>query len=368
MKYKRLIICFIVISTLLIIILPSYNIYQFLKKNKKLSIFNINKIELFNIDILEEYLNFSIYKIFNISINKKVIAGKENYLFFNENNMIDDIRGINIPSVNELNIWTDKLAKLQNYFESKNIKFMIAIAPNKQSIYNNKLPDWINSENKTMSDYIIELSENKNINILDLRNKLKDYKDESELYMPTDTHWNLKGAYIGFTTITAYLDKKFDLKLDLYDYTFSEKYRKCGDLTRVLKIEKFKPKNCENLYKTVFNSNICMGEIDEKFNLTPCIPKEIEIMNPYEQTQKYSKNLEAKNKYKILFIGDSFFTSESQFFIDNFQEILTQHHDRTYGENLNLLLAKYTPDIVIYQIVERKLYHSNSINNLPNIF
>ena len=135
MKNKTYIKYFIIFSIILISLLPVYNFYQYAK--------NYDYKKSFNIDNIEKYINYSIYKLFNRSmVQEKVITGKEDFLFLGNSydKVLHKTNGVYRPTKSETDVWTNKLKDLQKWYEDSGIKFIIAIAPNKHSIYKEKLP------------------------------------------------------------------------------------------------------------------------------------------------------------------------------------------------------------------------------------
>ena len=175
MKQKKLVIYFITIAMLLLAPLPILNTF-ILVMNGSFKSQSVNKKNLFSTDNIESHINYFFYKTFNISLNKgQVIVGKDNFLFLGNDydNTLNKTNGTYRPSKKEIDNWTNKLKKLQQWYEDKGIKFVIVIAPNKSSIYKEKLPRWMSYDGKTITDDIVEASNNKKINMLDLRDALK---------------------------------------------------------------------------------------------------------------------------------------------------------------------------------------------------
>ena len=178
MKQKKLVIYFITIAMLLLAPLPILNTF-ILVMNGSFKSQSVNKKNLFSTDNIESHINYFFYKTFNISLNKgQVIVGKDNFLFLGNDydNTLNKTNGTYRPSKKEIDNWTNKLKKLQQWYEDKGIKFVIVIAPNKSSIYKEKLPRWMSYDGKTITDDIVEASNNKKINMLDLRDALKNKK------------------------------------------------------------------------------------------------------------------------------------------------------------------------------------------------
>jgi hypothetical protein len=371
MSYKKSVIFFLFISVTAVNILPLFNSAVILFENKK-NILNTSKKEFFSTDKFESYRNYIVYKFFNISlVDKKVIAGKDNFLFLGNafNNVLDKTSGKFRPDRAEIDNWTDKLKTLQKWYEDKGIKFVIAIAPNKHSIYKEKLPDRLSYNGKTITDDIVDFSKKKNINLLDLRPALlKNKKQEELIYWKTDTHWNEKGAALAFEEIISYINKKHQINISIPQYSLKTFEKAAGDLSNFLKINQILPADYEKGYKYVFNNkyDICKGNINKENGiLDKCIITDNPIIDPYKQTQ-YIIN-KSINNYSLLFIGDSFSVPPSQLYNTSFHTVWKWFYLDISGKKLSEFVNKNKPDLVIYQIVERDFYNPKNVPSMPDI-
>ena len=363
MKYKSYIKYFLIFSIILISLLPAYNFYQYAK--------NYDFKKSFNLDNVEKYVNYTIYKLFNRSMNQaQVIAGKDDFLFLGNNydNVLHKTNGIYKPTNEEINNWTNKLKDLQKWYEDRGIKFVIAIAPNKHSIYKEKLPNWMQYDGKIITDDIVDQANLRNINILDLREKLVEAKKQESdiLYWKTDTHWNEKGASIAFDTII----NKLNINLYKPKYNLNPSTRGGGDLSSFLKINTILNKDYEKNYTYSFekNYNICKGNINkENHILEKCEKVDNPIVDIGSQPQ-YINNQDSENKNKLLFLCDSFGGAPSQLYNGTFSSIYKFHWSHIYGQKLADFVQENKPDVVIYQIVERALYNDSIVTPMPKIF
>lgn len=364
MKNKYYIKYFILLSIILVSLLPAYNFYLYAK--------NYDYKKSFNLDNIEKYINYSIYKLFNRSMNQsQVITGKDDFLFLGNNyvNVLNKTNGLYRPSANEIDIWTNKLKDLQKWYEYRGIKFVIVIAPNKHSIYKEKLPNWMQYDGKTITDDIVEQANVKNINMLDLREKLiKSKQQESDiLYWKTDTHWNEKGASIAFDTIINKINNIYQLNLEKPKYNLNPSTRGGGDLSNFLKINTILEKDYEKTYTYSFEKNydICKGNINKENQvLEDCI----KIDNPVIGYNEYIINNHSENKLKLLFLVDSFAGAPSKIYNATFSEIYKFHWSHINGQKLANFVQEHKPDIVIYQIVERHLFENSIVTPFPTIF
>ena len=345
--------------------LPIVNII-ILYKHDQLKAENLTKRRLFSSDNVESYLNYLLYKRYQISLIKgKVHIGKDGYLFLgnDEDNVVDKIMGRYPYTHQKLKAWVHNLKTIQHWYTSRGIKFLLVIAPNKHTIYQHELPDDIAYASQgTITDDIVALSRKNDIHLLDLRSVLQDQRKRGPLYFKTDTHWNHMGAAIGFSRTIAYLNDHFyNDNIQIPDYTLSRTHRQSGDLARFLKIIHLLPKDMETDYDIHLKEtpDACQGKIDENHTLEVCQRNhETPIMG-----DQYALNENPVNDEKLLLLCDSFGNANIQLFNATFQSVWKFHYHHINGKPLADFVEKHRPDIVIYQVVERALYNDDIVKS-----
>ena len=252
MKQKKLVIYFLIIAISFTLFLPTLNLY-FLSKTQKVNLQHFSKKQLFSTDNLESIINYTVYKIFNFSLNEpQVVAGKDGFFFLGNSfgRVIEKTKATFQYTDEQINSWTTKLKKLQDWYEQQGIEFIIAIAPNKHTVYDDKLPDDITAKvGETVTNRIVQSSLQKNIHILNLEPVLREKKKDKQLYFKTDTHWNNYGAQIGYLDTMKYLNMTYKKHYKIPEYTITEiRSNGGGDLTNLLKINQLLSDNYEKEY------------------------------------------------------------------------------------------------------------------------
>lgn len=345
--------------------LPAYNFYHYVRK--------YDFSQLYNTDFLEKHVNYFFYKFLNISLEpNKVIAGKDGFLFLGNyySQSLDKYRGIYRLPQNTINLYGQKLKEIQNYYESKGIKFLVVIAPNKSSIYSEKLPQWMGDKKINITDDIVSTLELNKINALDLREILISHKNSAHLlYNRTGSHWNKIGAAIGFEYTIDTLNRIYGNYIVKPQYSFLDNKTDSDSMWLFLKIKSLlKNENFDNEYTFSFppglNQNMCHGNINlETLEIDKCN----NILNPnivVNQNPQYTFNDNALNSETVLFICDSFATANSQIFNLTFKYLYKFHYVHLNGSKLNDFVTLIKPNIVIYQIVERDLFNPMIVENL----
>lgn len=322
MKYRKYTICFIFIAIFLIALLPCLNAF-------KHGLTRDGGIKYFNADCIEKYVNYAIYKLFNRSVNQdQVITGDDGFLFLGNtyDAVLHKTNGVFQPSNDIINKWTDGLKKMQEFYKGMGIKFVAVIAPNKHTIYKDKLPCWMEYNGKAIADDVLEYAQKKNINLLDLRPILLSKKDDDDLlYYKTDTHWNINGSSIAVDATINYINKVYMTDIPRPEYELNVSYSHGGDLARFLKFDKVLGNNYEKVYRLSFDEIHRSG---------------------YKRSD-----------LKVCFMCDSFGDAPVELIDKTFRKTWPFKYLSLIGHEAEFFtfIKRYRPDVVILQIVERKL-------------
>lgn len=162
--------------------------------------------------------------IFHQSNTEKVVIGKNGWLYFQET--MDDYLGRNLISDREIHNCAKVIELIQEGAESKGCSFVMAIAPNKNSLYADNMPDRLVKErNENNFSHLVPVLENYNVNYVDLHKLFKS--KEKIMYHKLDSHWNNEGATYACDALLDNLGK------DHVDYTKESSHIECnfsGDL------------------------------------------------------------------------------------------------------------------------------------------
>jgi hypothetical protein len=148
------------------------------------------------------------------------LIGKDGWLDYTGDGNIDDFQNLKPFSLREELV--SRLEILNQYLESQGITLLIVVAPNKATIYPDKLPDQIKSlPTESRLDQLINSFENNNLSItVDLRPSLRSARKKRDVYFPqNNTHWNSFGAFVVYTTIIDTLKNTYP---DLTPYRISD--------------------------------------------------------------------------------------------------------------------------------------------------
>lgn len=140
------------------------------------------------------------YFLFNRSTNENVILGEDGWLFYGDT--LADYEKENLYTQEELDEILTNLVETQKYMNEKGIEFIVYVAPNKNAVYGEYMPQGVNvvneiSRTQQAVDYV---RKNSDITIIYSQEELMQAKKkypELQLYFKLDSHWNYMGGYFG---------------------------------------------------------------------------------------------------------------------------------------------------------------------------
>ena len=136
------------------------------------------------------------------TLNRKVIVGTGGMLFFSET--LDDYLGLNLLSEEDIYRIATSLRLQQEFVESLGARFVFSIAPNKNTIYPEYMPFYLRPTGAVSNrEALYAALAAQNVETLDFAQILIERKGDGLLYYPRDTHWNDRGAIIGYNAIMA---------------------------------------------------------------------------------------------------------------------------------------------------------------------
>ncbi len=175
---------------------------------------------------------------------RSVILGKGAWLFYcsealADGNSINDYMGMLPLPDGELALLKLRLEENRRRFAEKGIPYIVVVTPNKNTIYDEYLPERIGccKSSKTRLDQFIEyMAGNSDLEILDLRGPLLDAKRRLPVYWETDSHWNTYGAYVGYRRIFEKVARYYPdaAPLEISGNIAVERTSRGGDLAQML--------------------------------------------------------------------------------------------------------------------------------------
>lgn len=140
-----------------------------------------------------------------------VLIGKSGWLYYIEQRALEYYIGDDPFAPEELAIWKRILEERRDWLSLQGIDYYLVIAPNKETIYPEYMPDHIiKSGNPSRLDQLIAyLQQHSTFHIIDVRQALIDTKPTQRVYHLTDSHWNEPGSLIAYQGILNALAPRY---------------------------------------------------------------------------------------------------------------------------------------------------------------
>lgn len=271
--------------------------------------------------------------LFRESPSDSVIVGKDGWYFYNSINRNDgdslaDFQGTNLYSAEELEQIKSNMVSTQEKLAAKGIEFVLVIAPNKERIYADKMPDEYGplAENSRVQQ-VYEYLKN-DIRVVYLENDLVQAREmypQYDFYCHLDTHWTNLGAYVGAKTLA----KELRVEMPEIEQLLIEETTQSGmDLSAIMNLTEYL--NQDVNYNVGGYNRQAMEELESSDTIYRC------------------RTTEADDR-KLLLVRDSFGAALAPFIAAQFNNTVVF----PYANYSPSLLDVEQPDIVVYETVER---------------
>ena len=137
--------------------------------------------------------------------SSNVLVGKDGWLFY-ESEKADYINS-NAMTDDQINAVGVTLSIIEQAVRSKGGNFTFVAMPNKSSVYEEHMPSSLRKAEENNLKKINKVLDNMNVTHVDMLKVMRDNKDKN-IYHVRDSHWNYKGALIGYNAIMDSLNKE----------------------------------------------------------------------------------------------------------------------------------------------------------------
>lgn len=286
-------------------------------------------------------------------MNQNVVIGRDNWLFFDEYYVpgqphFADMYGKAPFSEQDLQVIGANLTSIRRSLNACGIPFYFVMAPDKKTIYPEKLDPAAPANVVTAADQLIAhlRAADPELRVIDLRQPVKDARATQtfDLFKRTDTHWNTLGAFFGYRTIAQRLvaDRVLSAapNAELSAYRISRKPFKGGDIAvNLLDL----PDYFED-YVVSFESIAAREAHPVQLPGWP-----INAGDTFVATENDAAHGD------LLLYRDSFAGELMPFFADDFHRMYSFLGRRVDG----VAVQRAKPKVVIFEIVERNIRHLN---------
>lgn len=164
--------------------------------------------------------------VFHVSAADDVIFGNDGWLYYAPT--LSDYTGTENLSHTEIQRIAGNLALMQEYCESQGKSFAFMLAPNKNSLYPENMPNYGVCNPSGNAKLLMDELNARGIKHIDLFAAFE--AQEEVLYFAHDSHWNSKGAALGADCI----NEAFGVESNYFGADFSKTETHQGDLFEML--------------------------------------------------------------------------------------------------------------------------------------
>ena len=165
-------------------------------------------------------------KLFRTSGDAGVVLGRDGWLYYTDT--LADYTGTDPMTERELFSAANNLRLMAQYCAEEGKDFAFMIAPNKNSLYSDHMPEYGARADVTDAQRLMALLEEKGVKTVDLFTTFR--QEEETLYFAHDSHWNSKGAALGADLV----NEAFGVESSYFAADFSQTTRHDGDLYAML--------------------------------------------------------------------------------------------------------------------------------------
>jgi alginate O-acetyltransferase complex protein AlgJ len=149
-----------------------------------------------------------------VPMNQQVVIGRDDWLFYDEDYTPGHLHFASLYGKNpfpaaDLQTMANNLSSIRRRLAACRIPFYLVIAPDKQTVYPEKLMQLPPADAVTQADQLDAYlrAADPELRIIDLRQAEKAARPTQayDLYFRTDTHWNDLGAFFGYQAIARRL-------------------------------------------------------------------------------------------------------------------------------------------------------------------
>ena len=276
---------------------------------------------------------------------QQVVIGRDGWLFYARERIMEQHVGADVFAPAELEAWVARMEANRKWLADRGIPFVIMLAPDKNTIYPELLPQYPKRPGvRTRADQIAERLKGSALTFVDPRAAIIAAKAQHpRLYYKGDSHWGHRGAFIAYQMLMVEVARHFPgvSALALDDFNAS-----------------IEPVAVDLVYLLGLHHDIAYT--DEVLTRKPPAARQgVEVRTPVAGAPwgwpiSFHRNPNANAPRAVIF-GDSFtdYILGPTFLYETLRDPVYTHHN---VGNFNFsLVTEVKPDIVIAVIAERYL-------------
>lgn len=292
----------------------------------------------------------------NLFLNRKLksetaMSGKDGWMFTTRWSSVEMFQNKDLFSNEDLRKIQENLEHISVWAKQNGMKFYLFLVPDKERIYPEFYPDGFEKENpiSKIEQVYTFLNARSFVPVVYPGEALMEAKDKHILFYKTGTHWNHRGAYVGYLELFNRIKKDFPhLKvMKEKDFNIVPKVSADVDIASALGID---------AYKVLPKSELTYDEFEVK---KPTVKSTYAMVNKDKRIETYDfVSSNPSNQLSAVFYADSQFLRMNWYAAESFKKML--HIYTGYGRDYDLpymkeTIVKYKPDIFVIETGERFL-------------
>ncbi len=268
-----------------------------------------------------------------------VIRSDENWMIFADTESIPDFQNTWPFTSDELQLIETRLINFNNYLANKGTELYIIFPPNKNTIYPEYMPEEIPVlGEKSRMDQVVEIfKQHPEINYIDLERIFLEERNYKQVYYATDSHWNNWGTFTAYSGLINSISEDYpEIQPHAYEYfNLPPSTLRVGDI-----------------------ANLPILDIKEEFSQSlPFHPEDFSSWTGVDFERFLQMNSVGP---RLIMFHDSFGYNLIPLLIEHFS-----YSSFIHGWIIDpMVIEAEQPDIVIFEITERKLYYLMQIPDL----
>jgi alginate O-acetyltransferase complex protein AlgJ len=132
-----------------------------------------------------------------------VTLGRDGWLYLASDAAVSSFRATRPFTPEKLERYRRIIEARRDWLAERGIPYVLIIPPNKDTIYPEYVPPALNKVNQqSRLDQLVEYMRSRsNVEVIDVRDDLRQAKQVEAVFDVTDSHWNAVGGYIAYTRI-----------------------------------------------------------------------------------------------------------------------------------------------------------------------
>ena len=299
--------------------------------------------------LLTRSRSYMLYFWLHMSPSSNAIRGRDGRLFLGWREELQSYQRLAPYRPEQIAQWVHYYDGIRTWLAGRNCALVIMIPPNKSTLYPESMPTMLRrAQPPSRADQLIAALRKCGITVIDPRESFAKEPATAPLYYRHDTHWTPYGADIAWRDLLAVVYPDFQPPPTLlWESSTTETYT--GDLALMSGLTGF-----------LWEPQILTGRTDPpSLRRIPPLPEQ-----PNWFGRRIVYETDAPERKRAVFFHDSFAG-------DSFDDLLavnfsTLAMDWTYVFDPDFV-RHHNPDVVVIEILERKLQKDESFGNTVNI-